>query len=949
MKIISWNVNGIVSCRRKGLLRFLADTKPDILCCQEIKTQTPLNTPGYLQFWNPAKKPGYSGTLVLARRQPLSWSAGMGVEALDEEGRLITLEYPDFYLLNVYSPSIHPHSGPERPSYRAVWDKALCEYICQLKKPVVAAGDFNVTRTYIDSYPENENNSQEKPFFLPEIREAFEDLLETGLVDVFRAFYPNKEGSYTWWGPKNKNRAENKGSRLDYILVSEELLQRVQNIKFHTNILASDHCPISMQIHTMAKNKDLSTEDMAIMWQSIDWPKMETVLMDLQEQLALAADIRDWKQVKELQQKLIHSWAAKVLAVRSVVNTNSEAGVDGVRWRTDAEKISAALSLNVRGYTPLPYRVTEIKEKGKQRIIHVPVYRDKSMLVLCAYALDPVAEATADKKSFFARRGRSSLDLHAFLEETLSGGDTAPTWAGIFDLKSYYSTILHTWILKNIPMCQELSDLVRKLLKAGIVKDGELFDTSRGISLGTSLSPILGNMVLDGLQSYIYDRLYPDGGVDYAGGGLYRFADDILVTARNREQVEQIKQIVEEFAAARGLRLNEEKTKIRSLRMGFSFLSRHYKMKDNLLTITPSNESVARFEHNLAHFIENFHGSQKTMIEKINKKLSGFASYHRSEDAYMEFRYLDAVTELLLVNKMCAKYPRWHRETILNRFWIKDGDHYVFIQPGDPSVRVIRLAPLETVKHKPCRLDFNPYLDQDYYQWLQGRRAEQKTRGKYRAVWERQEGCCAYCGQPMLADQEVEIVEQVLGRGRSVRNLMYIHRYCAYNNNTKQRVLNRIDYADLLEEMTDQAPERESPYWELTEYFRLCENTPVSLTFEQIETILGEPLDWEARLFDAFWYDDMPGRENPMWIAENYPFETIQSPERIYCIAHSWLSQGYAIKALHRSEGRVVFRRTENYKSGLRIPKQLIAQKLPDSVVRECNNFFGYIIKKYGL
>ena len=131
MKIVSWNVNGIVACRRKGFLRFLSDVRPDIMCCQEIKTQCPLNTPGYEQFWNHSQERGKSGTLVLARQPPLSWSTGFGIDRFDCEGRLITLEYKDYYIVNVYVPSIHPHNAPDRPDFRLDWDTALREYIAK--------------------------------------------------------------------------------------------------------------------------------------------------------------------------------------------------------------------------------------------------------------------------------------------------------------------------------------------------------------------------------------------------------------------------------------------------------------------------------------------------------------------------------------------------------------------------------------------------------------------------------------------------------------------------------------------------------------------------------------------------------------------------------------------------------------------------------------------------
>ena len=292
MKIVSWNVNGIVACRRKGFLRFLSDTKPDIVCCQEIKTQCPLNTPGYEQFWNPSQEPGKSGTLILAKQPPLSWTIGFGIDKFDCEGRLITLEYKDYYIVNVYVPSIHPHNAPDRPDFRLEWDTALREYIVKLSKPVVLCGDLNATRAYIDSYPDNGKNEPDTPFFRSEVREGLEKLISVGLVDAFRVLNPNKEGAYTWWGPKNKNRAKNRGSRLDYFLLSGELLSFVQSIKFHKEILASDHCPISMLFYPVKPNREMDDDDMTAVWRSIDWERLEDILSSMQQDLSYQDRLR---------------------------------------------------------------------------------------------------------------------------------------------------------------------------------------------------------------------------------------------------------------------------------------------------------------------------------------------------------------------------------------------------------------------------------------------------------------------------------------------------------------------------------------------------------------------------------------------------------------------------------------------------------------------------------
>ena len=946
MKIVSWNVNGIVACRRKGFLRFLTDTKPDIMCCQEIKTQCPLNTPGYQQFWNKAKQPGYSGTLVLTKQMPLSWSTGFGIEKFDIEGRVITLEYRDYYVVNVYVPSIHPHNSAPRPDYRLEWDKALQDYVQNLNKPVVMCGDFNATRAWIDSYPTNGKNEPDDPFFVSEARAGLERLLSIGLVDAFRVLYPNREGAYTWWGPKNHNRADNRGSRLDYFLVSGELLSFVQSIKFHKDILGSDHCPISMLFCPVRVKPEINEDDLAVVWQTIDWNRMEDTLLSMQQDISYAAYNREWDKVSDLQHRLVNSWAARAMAVKETLNTSTTPGVDGVRWTTDAQKARAIFALNPRNYRPLPYLHRILEERGKLRTNLIPAMRDKAMQMLYSFSLDPVAEATADRKSFFSRRGRSALDAHAYLICDLSGNN-APNFVVLVDVQTFYDTVVHDWIIQNTPMDKTV---LRKFLKAGMLHDGEFFPTDKGMSMASSLSPILGNIMLDGLQTFIYDHLYPNGKVDYLDGNLNRFADDMCVTARTRESAEQIMQIIADFLALRGLRMHPDKSSIADVRKGFNYLGRHYQRRENIVVTTPSDASMKRMEHELEKFILGFVGTQRELIEKVNQKLTGWGNYHRVEDAYMEFRHIDAVVESLLIKKMCAKYPRWHRQTVLDKFWMKDGDNYVFVLPTDKTVRVNRLAPLPIARHKPCKLSFNPYLDNDYHIYLKHRRDVQKSNGRYRAVWTRQSGRCAYCGERMLADQDVELIERNLGQGWNIRNLIYIHRQCGetviYSNEDTGE---HIDLFSLLDGIMDDAPAGESPYVELTEFFRRSKEQIINIHFKQIEAILGDSLPWEAYCFDAFWYDDTQEMTSPMWRDEGFPFQMFRFSEPNYSISYSWHSQGYAIKALHRDSNRVVFRKVRKKTSGIVLPKALTEQQLPDEITYKFDKMVRQFVRDNGL
>lgn len=947
MKIISWNVNGINRCRRAGFLKFLSDAKPDILCCQEIKGRCALQVPGYLQIWNPAKRSNYSGTLVLTKKQPLSYHTGFGIDKFDDEGRIITLEYKDYFIVTVYSPNLNPHSVPNRPDFRREWDEELKEYLTHLPKPAILCGDFNVVREHIDVYPENQKSHREQSVFLDERRAWFQELLSMGFVDVFRAFYPDKEGAYTWWGPRRRSRVENKGSRLDYFLVSGELLSCIQSIRHHTTTMCSDHCPISIQMGTVTHKQDVSEEDMAVQWRTIDWRKMEEELFKKQYKLAYAAHQRSWGAVKQLQKEIVTSYAARVLAVRSVADTNSAAGVDGIKLKTDMQKMKTALALTSRGYQPLPNRYEVVRERGKELVLHIPAAKDKAMLMLYAFALDPVAESTADKRSFFARKGRSAHDAYAYIMQNLSGAN-APEWIVKVDVKAFFDQVMHDWLIGNIPMDKSI---LNKFLRAGVIKKGEFFTTERGISFASSLSPILGNMMLDGLQSYIYDALYPKGNVDYLNGAMVRYADDIIVTARTPESAEQIMKEIRGFLAVRGLRCNQEKSYITHIHDGFDFLSWNFRMVNGVVETQPTDQAIKRIEHEIEDLIMGFKGTQRALIEKINSKLSGWASYHRGMDAYMIFRHIDAVVEGFLILKMCQKYPRWHRETVLRRFWMKDGEYYVFVLPDDPTCRVIRLAPLAIVRHKPCKVSFNPYLDREYFVYLNARRDEQKANGKYKAVWKRQAGLCAYCGNPMLADQEIEVIERYIGRGRHVQNLIYIHQKCAYDTAAIREDSNEehINLFELLDDFVDSVPTCESPYLELREFFRLCEKTPITLTFHQIEEILGDQLPAEAYFYDAFWYETMPGMVSPLWQKEQYPFHAILPDEADYYISDAWSSQGYEIKALHRYSERIVFRRTSTGASGVRIPKALTSQKLPSHIVYKLEKLLKQFVQKYGL
>ena len=249
MKLISWNVNGIRACLEKGFLDAFAALDADFFCLQETKAQpeqVSLTLDGYEQFWYSAEKKGYSGTAIFAKEPPISVTYGVGVEELDHEGRLITLEYPEFYLLTCYTPNAQ--DGLKRLDHRMKWEDAFRAYLQALdqKKPVIVCGDLNVAHQEIDL--KNPKSNRGNAGFSDEERGKFTELLAAGFTDTFRALYPDLAGVYSWWSYRFRARQNNAGWRIDYFLVSDRLRPQIAAATIHNEIFGSDHCPVGLEL-----------------------------------------------------------------------------------------------------------------------------------------------------------------------------------------------------------------------------------------------------------------------------------------------------------------------------------------------------------------------------------------------------------------------------------------------------------------------------------------------------------------------------------------------------------------------------------------------------------------------------------------------------------------------------------------------------------------------------
>lgn len=250
MKLVSWNVNGLRACVKKGFLDYFHEMDADIFCVQETKLQEgqiELDLEGYHQYWNYALKKGYSGTAVFSKVKPISVSYGVGDENEESEGRILTLEFEDFYLINVYTPNSQRDLA--RLNFRLDWEDRMRDYLIQLNesKPIVLCGDLNVAHTETDL--KNAKSNRGNSGFTDEERGKMTDLLKSGFIDSFRYFYPDMTDQYTWWSYMRNVREKNIGWRIDYFIVSEQFKNRLKDSHIHSHIMGSDHCPVVLEIH----------------------------------------------------------------------------------------------------------------------------------------------------------------------------------------------------------------------------------------------------------------------------------------------------------------------------------------------------------------------------------------------------------------------------------------------------------------------------------------------------------------------------------------------------------------------------------------------------------------------------------------------------------------------------------------------------------------------------
>ncbi|HGC9115437.1 TPA: group II intron reverse transcriptase/maturase [Streptococcus agalactiae] len=533
----------------------------------------------------------------------------------------------------------------------------------------------------------------------------------------------------------------------------------------------------------LPNNKELSYQ-----WKTIDWKKAEKEVNRLQVRIVKATMEKNYFTVKRLQYLLTHSFYAKAIAVRRVTTNKGKktAGVDKQLWTTPAMKMKALLSLTDKGYKAKPLRRVYIdkKNKKKKRPLGIPTMYDRAMQALYALALEPVAEATADTKSFGFRKSRCCQDTCEWIFHALSR-KTSPKWILEGDIKGCFDNISHDWLIENIPVDKSI---LKQFLKAGFIFKGELFPTEDGTPQGGVISPILANMALDGMQKVLSDKFHTNrlGKIDLRlknvhKVNLVRYADDFIVTAATKEIAEEAKELIKNFLTERGLELSEEKTIITHIDDGFDMLGWNFRKYKGKLIVKPSKKSIQTVVRSLSDTIlrRGKAWNQDVLIMKLNQQIRGWTNYHQSVCASEAFAHLDYILYELLWRWAKRRHPKKGKWWISTRYWHRKGSrNWVF---STDKHELIRVDHTPIVRHTKIKLSANPYLDTEYFTERKFNQGMKRLSGRFKIIWRNQKGCCYHCGMPLEVAENREIffkVPKADGGKEEVTNMAYVHADC---------------------------------------------------------------------------------------------------------------------------------------------------------------------------
>ena len=531
-------------------------------------------------------------------------------------------------------------------------------------------------------------------------------------------------------------------------------------------------------------------------WHSIEWKKVWRTVRRLQARIVKAVTEGRWNKVKALVYLLTHSFSGRALAILRVVSNSGAKtpGVDGVLWNTPEAKSAAFGTLRRHGYQPQPLRRVYIpKSNGKRRGLGIPTMTDRAMQALYLLGLDPIAESQADGHSYGFRRERRCADALAQTHLLLSHRH-GPEWILEGDIKACFDRISHEWLLTHVPMDRQM---LRQWLKAGFLEKQAWFATTEGTPQGGTISPVLANWTLDGLQRLLAEHFAnTPKGQGKSKVHLVRYADDFVITGTSRELLcDQVQPLVAHFLQERGLELSHEKTQITHVEAGFDFLGQNVRRyRCGKVLTKPSSQNVKTFLSKIQETIDRS-GSQTAgeMIQRLNQQIKGWTMYHRYAASKRTFTYVAHRIFQMLWRWCRRRHPNKNRKWIKKKYFRREGHrHWVFTgllrdhKGKEWPIQLMAATSVKIFRYVKIRSAVNPY-DPEWELYLEARQGWQlaqtrKGRSRIEFLWKVQEGRCVMCGQPLrITEEDCQIHHRIWrseGGLDTADNLELLHANC---------------------------------------------------------------------------------------------------------------------------------------------------------------------------
>jgi RNA-directed DNA polymerase len=529
-------------------------------------------------------------------------------------------------------------------------------------------------------------------------------------------------------------------------------------------------------------------------WHQINWVQINGNVRRLQARIVKATEEGRWGKVKALQRLLTHSFSGKALAVRRVTENQGRktAGVDKETWSTPATKSEAVKSLRNKRYIPLPLRRIYIpKANGKRRPLGIPTMKDRAMQALHLLALDPISETKADLNSYGFRKDRSCADAIQACYIAL-GGNSAAQWVFEGDIRGCFDNISHEWMINNVPLDKRI---LKKWLKAGYVEKKTLFPTEAGTPQGGIISPVLANMALDGLEELLLKKFYTTRRKDSDGKwktynhkvNLIRYADDFVITGRSKELLEnEVKPLVEEFLATRGLELSQEKTKITHIEEGFDFLGQNVRKYKGKMLIKPSKKSVLKVLENVRGINRRYKmAEQGKLIDKLNPIIRGWANFHKHVVAKETFNKVDSEIWKSLWRWAKRRHPNKGKRWLAKRYWHQSGTRRWVFGQKDEGMKLIKMTDTTIQRHPKIKGEANPYNPkwEEYFETRDGFKMANSIKGRRQLIslWREQKGVCPICNQRITREtgwHNHHVKARYLGGSNGNSNRALLHVAC---------------------------------------------------------------------------------------------------------------------------------------------------------------------------